>query len=101
MYTYTTPTLQIRITGVDFSNAQKVEITIKQHTKDSDKKMVITDAERDGDTFTKVLTQEQSAEFKKGPVTIQARILTIIGDVIPTNKAVVPWEEVLNEEVLV
>lgn len=95
IYTYTTPTLEMDIIGVDLSNAETIEITIKQ----GNNKLKITDGQVDGTTWTKMLTQEESAMFT-GTVLIQARIKLITGEVIPTDIIAVPWAMCLAGEEL-
>lgn len=95
IYTYTTPTLKMDIIGVDLSNAETIEITIKQ----GNNKLKITDGQVDGTTWTRMLTQEESATFT-GTVLIQGRIKLVTGEVIPTDQIAVPWAKCLAGEEL-
>ncbi len=95
IYTYTTPTLEIDILGIDLADAEKVEITIKQ----GETKLLITDGQIDGTTWKKMLTQVEASMFS-GTVLIQGRVKLVNGEVIPTDTIAVPWARCLAEKVL-
>ena len=102
MYTYSTPTLPVEITGIDYTDVLFFRIAIRQadlklvKTVDADDPMV--DAEHE--TVYVPLTQEETACFKDGKVQIQARIKFSNGAVMPTNKATLSVEEVLDEVII-
>lgn len=100
MYTYTTPTVTIRLTDVEFEFVDFVRVAVKG----SGKAIIHTIAAEEIDTETGEvsfrLTQEETAIIGVGMVTIQARIRYVDGTVSATNKVVQKIEDVIDKVVI-
>lgn len=104
MYRYTTPTLPVRITGFDYSDVDVFRIKLKQEKSNVSilKEVEADDSHVDAEN-NKVyvpLTQEETASFKKGNVSIQARIKFNNGAVEATNEISLTVKQVLDEVII-
>lgn len=100
MYTYTTPTITCTLSEVVFTNVDYVRIAIKGKNSSVLREIPIADIDTEDGTCTVELTQEETAAFGAGQVTIQARIHYSDGTVQATNKAIKQMSEVLDKVVI-
>lgn len=102
MYRYTTPTIPITIEDIDFSEVDNFRVKIKDEKTEllfvvpADDESV--DAENN--TFYVSLTQQQTAQLKKGHAWLQVRVVYSGGSVQATPKAVISVNDVLDEVIV-
>lgn len=99
MYRGTTPTLQVRVTGVDVSELSGIYLTIRQGdaeiTKGRDD--IILES---GNTISARLSQEDTLRFAKGHAWVQLRATTKGGLALASEIKVLPVEEILKDGVI-
>ena len=102
MYRYTTPTLPITISDLDFDDVSLFRIAIEQGNIEMLKIVNADDPSVDTEhkTIYVPLTQEETASFKDGMVQIQARIKFENNSVLATNKVSLPVKDVLDEVII-
>ena len=103
MYRYTTPTLPITISDVDFSEVSKFRIAIEQ--KGHDDLLFVVDAtdervDAEHKTINLALTQEQTASLSAGYAKMQVRIVYPSGSVQATPIVQVTVKDVLDEVIV-
>ena len=102
MYRYTTPTLPVTITGLDFTDVSVFRIAIEQGNVEL-LKVVEADSpyvDAQNKTIYVPLTQEETASFKPGTVGIQARIKFTNNSVLATNMETLSMNDVLDEVII-
>lgn len=102
MYRYTTPTLPITLSGIDFSDVIVFRIKIKQGSLELLKEIQAGDPNIDAQN-NKIyvpLTQEETASFKGGPVKIQARVKFNNNAVMASNMVSHNMNDVLDEVII-
>lgn len=102
MYRYTTPTLPVTISDLDFSDVSVFRIAIEQGNVEILKVIEADDPMVDAQhkTIYVPLTQEETAAFKDGTVEIQARIKFTNNNVLATEKATLSMRDVLDEVII-
>lgn len=102
MHRYTTPTIQITIDDVDFSNVDVFRIAIEKGQKSLLFVVPADDARVDAQhkTINIELTQEESASFNEGFVLVQARIKYTNGKIQATDMARLNVADVLDEVII-
>ena len=102
MYRYTTPTLPITISDLDFADVDLFRIAIEQGNVEMLKVVEADDPSIDAEhkTIYVPLTQEETASFKDGTVQIQARVKFTNGSVLATNKVSLSVKDVLDEVII-
>lgn len=102
MYRYTTPTLPITISDLDFADVVYFRVAIEQPGRELLKIVNASDSNVDAETRTIYisLTQEETAEFKSGFTEVQARVKFTSGAVLATNKVKVSILNVLDEVII-
>ena len=102
MYRYTTPTLPITISDLDFDDVSLFRIAIEQGNIEMLKIVNADDPSVDTEhkTIYVPLTQEETASFKDGMVQIQARIKFENNSVLATNMVSLPVKDVLDEVII-
>lgn len=102
MYRYTTPTLPLTISDLDFSNIALFRVTIEQGGTEMLKVIEADDPAVDAQhkTICVPLTQEETAALKQGSCGVQVRYKTTGGTVGATNAATVSVNDVYDEEVI-
>lgn len=102
MYRYTTPTLTLKLDGLDFDEVQTFRVAIEQNKIELLKVVEVSDPGVDAETSTIVvsLTQEETAQFKESPVAIQVRVKLTNGKVLATNKVKKMVSDVLDEVII-
>lgn len=97
----TTPTLEIKLEGVDIDMLDDIYITIKQGETVIEKTNDDIIPNVDTNTLNILLTQEETLSFvDSGTATVQMRATTDYGDAIATNKAILNVSDVLKEGVI-
>lgn len=100
MFTYTTPTITCTLTGAEFSQVDYVRIAVKGKASEIVRVVPISDIDTETGTAYITLTQEETAAFGKGQVSIQARIHYADGTVQATNKVFRDMDDVLDKVVI-
>lgn len=103
MYKYTTPTLPLKITDVDFAQVDNFRIAFKPECQDHTLYIVNADdpsVDAETNTIYLELTQEQTAEIHEGKARVQVRIVYTNGKVRATNKAEVTVNDVYDKEIV-
>lgn len=102
MYRYTTPTLPITISDLDFDDVSLFRIAIEQGNIEMLKIVNADDPSVDTEhkTIYVPLTQEETSQFKDGMVQIQARVKFENNSVLATNKVSLPIKDVLDEVII-
>ena len=103
MYRYTTPTLPITISDVDFADVSKFRIAIEFAKNQSMLFVVDADDERvdaEHKTILLALTQEQTAQMKAGFAHLQVRIVYPSGAVQATPIVQVTVKDVIDEVIV-
>lgn len=92
----TTPTLKIKIKGIDISRLTSMYITIKQGDREITKENEDISIEEDGILSVR-LSQEDTLTFTKGHVDIQLRAMTDNGVAIASGIQMAFMEQILKE----
>lgn len=102
MYRYTTPTIPITISGLNFADVQLFRVKLEQGQTELLKIIDVSDpsVNQNKRTINLTLTQEETASFKIGKADIQVRVLFRSGEVQATKKAKVSVNEVLDGVVI-
>lgn len=100
MYTYTTPTITCKLTGLEFSQVELVRIAIKGRTAKLIKILTPSDFDIETGETAILLTQEETAALGQGQIEIQGRIKYQDGTVQPTNKIKKTMNDVLDKVVI-
>lgn len=102
MYRYTTPTLPITISDLDFSTVSLFRVAIEQNDVEILKVIDAEDASVDAQhkTINVALTQEETASFKDGFVNVQVRAKLTGGSVLATKVAKLSVDDVLDEVII-
>lgn len=100
MYTYTTPTITCTFAGVEFDQIDYARVDLKGKSYEILKVIPVSDIDTETGTTDIVLTQEETAAFGKGKLSIQARIHYIDGTVQATNIVYKNIDEVLDKVVI-
>ena len=102
MYRYTTPTLPVTISDIDFADVSVFRIAIEQGNVELLKVINADDPSVDAQhkTINVPLTQEETAAFKDGTVEIQARVKLNNSAVLATEKVTLPMRNVLDEVII-
>lgn len=96
----TTPTLKIKVKGIDVSRLTSMYITIKQGDREITKENSDISIEDDG-ILSVWLSQEDTLTFTKGHVDIQLRAMTDNGVAIASQIEMVFVQRTLNEDVII
>lgn len=96
----TTPTLKLKVTGIDVSILTSIYITLEQGIKELTKSGddVVVDPEENA--LYIYLTQEETLDFKDGDAKIQLRAITDNDTAIASNIKTVPIGHILKEGVI-
>lgn len=94
----TTPTLEIKPSGIELSELSTIYITLKQHKKEITK--TGDDVKMRGDTLLVELSQEDTLALDRGYVWIQMRGTTLSGKAVASKIEMLSVEEILKEGVV-
>lgn len=96
----TTPTLKIRVTGVDLSELENIYITIRQGDAEVTKTSGDYQLEVVGDMIYAPLTQEDTLKFRQSCVWVQMRATTKDGLALASNIRMMEMKDVLKDGVI-
>lgn len=95
----TTPTLKIKVKGIEVDRLKSIYITIRQGQKEVTK--TVDDIGIEGENLLSVpLAQEDTLIFMSGHVDIQLRAVTDNGVAVASNIKRMPMERILKEGVI-
>lgn len=100
MYRYTTPTLPIKIEGIDYETVDLIRIAIEQKGIEMLKEVTPEAVDPETSTIYIPLTQEETAALSTGFAEVQARIKFNSGAVLATNKVKLSVNDVLDEVII-
>ena len=102
MYRYTTPTLPLTISGIDFADVDLFRVSIEQKDVELLKVVEADDPRVDAQhkTIYVPLTQAETASFHAGTVAIQVRVKFENGAVLATEKVSLSVKSVLDEVII-
>lgn len=92
----TTPTILVKINGIDPEELHSICFTLRQHSTE----LTMNSSSGSNGIYQFHLTQEQTLSFSEGSVRCQAKILMKDGSVVATPVKVVAMCEILCEEVV-
>ena len=102
MYRYTTPTVTLKISGIDFSEVSLFRIGFKKG-----KHIVLREVAADDDmvdaaegTIIVKLTQEETASLEAGIFKVQVRCKMANGDVLATEEVAKTLRDVIDEVII-
>ena len=97
----TTPTIEIKVTGIKVSELESIYVTLSQHknkvTKETED-ITIYEAEN---TLYVTLSQEETLTFFRGYVYVQMRAVTKDGLAIASEIQMISVEEILKEGIII
>lgn len=99
MYTYTTPTIPCKLKNLDFTYVDYVRIAIYSERAQIVRQVPASEFDENGVVLVQ-LTQEETAAFGEGCITIQCRIRFQDGSVLPTKKIKTTMEDVIDKVVI-
>jgi hypothetical protein len=101
MYTYTTPSITLTISGLaDYiANVNYIRIAIKGKAKVI-REILAADFDTETESVTISLTQEETASIGNGQIAVQARIIYTDGTVQPTEKAFTTMHDIIDKVVV-
>lgn len=99
MYRYTTPTIAITLSDIDFADVSTFRVAIEKGSVELVKAIPVNDSQVDSTnkTINMVLTQEETASFSKGVGKLQVRVVYNNGTVLATPTVNVEVNDVLDE----
>ena len=96
----TTPTLKLKITGIDKDALKDVFVTVAQGSNKFTKSGDDVTYNEDEQVFNIRLTEEETLSFKPSAVSIQVRATTQDDEIVATNIRQVMMEDVLYDKPL-
>lgn len=96
----TTPTLEIKITGIDVSELESIYITLSQHQKQVTKSTEDITIDEITNTLYAPLSQEDTLTLSRGYVYVQMRAVTKDGLAVASDIKTTTMEEILKEGVI-
>lgn len=100
MWTYTTPTINCTLDGVEFGSVDYVRIAVKSKCREIVRVVPVADIDTETGETAITLTQEETAALGRGQIAIQARVRYMDGTVQATNKVLKDMSEVLDKVVI-
>lgn len=100
MYRGTTPTLEVKITGVEIAELESVYITLKQYQKEVTKSTEDIMVDEISNTLYIPLSQEDTLTLSRGYVYVQMRAVTKDGLAVASDVKMTIMEEILKEGVI-
>ena len=102
MYRYSTPTIPLKISGLDFSEVSFFRVKLENEKVSVLQQIEINDARVDAQnkTIYFTLTQEETAKFEEGFAEIQVRVKYTSGSVQATPIKQIQVKDVLDEVVI-
>lgn len=96
----TTPTLEIKITGIEVTELESIYVTLSQYQKQVTKQTEDITAEEISNTLYVPLSQEDTLTLARGYVYVQMRAVTKDGLAVASEIVMKTMEEILKEGVI-
>lgn len=96
----TTPTLEIKLTGIEVAELESVYITLKQYQKEVTKSTEDITIDEMRNTLYVSLSQEDTLTLSRGYVYVQMRAVTKDGLAVASDVKMTTMEEILKEGVI-
>jgi hypothetical protein len=100
MYRGTTPTLEVKITGIEIAELEIVYITLKQYQKEVTKKTEDITVDEIKNALYVPLSQEDTLTLARGYVYVQMRAVTKDGLAVASDVKMITMEEILKDGVI-
>lgn len=100
MFRGTTPTLEIKLTGIEVAELESVYITLKQYQKEVTKSTEDITIDEMRNTLYVSLSQEDTLTLSRGYVYVQMRAVTKDGLAVASDVKMTTMEEILKEGVI-
>ena len=100
MYTYTTPTITCKFTGLNFEFLEFVRVAVKGNRSIIIRVIDPEDIDQETGEAVIQLTQQETAALGPGILTTQARAKYTDGTVVPTNQVRGTLDEIVDEAVI-
>lgn len=97
----TTPTLEIKVTGIEVTELESIYITLSQYKKQVTKSTEDITVDEISNTLYVPLYQEDTLSLARGYVYVQMRAMTKDGLAVASGIKMVPVEEILKGDVIV
>lgn len=97
----TTPTLEIKVTGIEVMELKSIYITLSQYKKQVTKGTEEITIDELNNNLYVPLSQEDTLSLTRGYVYIQMRAVTKDGLAVASGIKMVPVEEILKGDVIV
>lgn len=101
MHRGTTPTLEIKLTGIEVTELESIYITLSQYKKQVTKSTEDITVDEISNTLYIPLSQEDTLTLTRGYVYVQMRAMTKDGLAVASGIKMVPVEEILKGDVIV
>lgn len=96
----TTPTLEIKITGIDVAELESVYVTLKQYQKEVTKQTKDIAVDEISNTLYVPLSQEDTLSLARGYVYVQMRAVTKDGLAVASDIVMKTMKEILKEGII-
>lgn len=100
MHRGTTPTLEIKITGIEVAELESIYVTLSQYQKQVTKQTEDITADEISNTLYVPLSQEDTLTLSRGYVYVQMRAVTKDGLAVASEIVMKTMEEILKEGVI-
>lgn len=97
----TTPTLEIKVTGIEVAELERIYITLSQYQKQVTKTTEDITIDEITNTLYVPLSQEDTLTLSRGYVYVQMRAVTKDGLAVASGIKMVPVEEILKGGVII
>lgn len=97
----TTPTLEIKVTGIEVMELESIYVTLSQYKKQVTKSTEDITVDEISNTLYVPLSQEDTLKMTRGYIYIQMRAVTKDGLAVASGIKMVPVEEILKGDVIV
>lgn len=94
----TTPTLKIRVSGIDLKELETIYITIKQNKNEVTKSG--NEVTTDGDIIFITLSQEDTLKFCRSCAWVQMRAITVDGMAVASGIRMINIDDILKDGVI-
>lgn len=96
----TTPTLEIKITGIEVSELESIYVTLSQHKNQVTKSAEDITIDEIANKLYVPLSQEDTLVLQRGYVYVQMRAVTKDGQAVASEIVMKTMEEILKEGVI-
>lgn len=96
----TTPTLEIKLTGIEVAELESIYVTLSQYQKQVTKQTEDITVNETSNTLYVPLSQEDTLTLERGYVYVQMRAVTKDGLAVASEIVMKTMEEILKEGVI-